>query len=268
MFKLNKQSGPRLDPHKETPRKKWNIKERNQRLVSNKYKLFGFIAFCLVLVLSLTIIPFNAWLTSGIAMRGITSIRGTSMEPTISDNEILFVQEVQFERGEIVMVQNDKYTNLLKRIVGMPGETVVIKADGVYINGTLLEESYTDSKLTLQENNKHNEIVLGEHEYYLLGDNRSVSYDSRHVGAFKDSSFLYSLTKEANNYTHWLMLSWGLIGLACLALIIVLPILLYVLLTKQPNTGYAQHQSGQKSKMSSKAKSKAKNKKKKNRKHR
>ena len=243
------------------------IKERWSRLVANKKKLIGFIAFWLVLLVAVIVIPIYSWLYSGIAMRGVTSIRGNSMNPTIYDNDILFVQEVQLERGSIVMTRlpdGSDYMNLLKRIVGLPGETVEIKADGVYINGTLLEETYTDATKSLQENNKHNEIVLADNEYFLLGDNREVSYDSRHAGAFPSSSFLYSLTTEANSYTHILMVAWGLVILLNVVLLFALPYLLFVVMTQEPKS--KDNKKHQKTKMASKEKSKANKKKKKHKK--
>jgi signal peptidase I len=142
---------------------------------------------------------------------GVISIRGDSMTPTMGNNDIAYVKEVEFVRGEIVVAKcpaSEKYsitegTALLKRIVGLPGEIVKITEDGVLINGKLLDESsYTDDQAkTLNDDVEFDEIYLSDREYYLLGDNRTESFDSRHVGEVTESEFLYALTTSPNDYT-------------------------------------------------------------------
>lgn len=250
------------------------LKERFVRLWNNKAKLIGFIISTLIIVALLIYAPIQGWLTSGIEMRGITSIRGTSMEPTIKDNDILYVQEVKFERGEIVMTSlpdGDGSISLLKRIVGLPGETIEITKDGVVINGQLLPEEYTDATQTLQENNIYEEIILSDNEYFLLGDNRSLSYDSRHIGAFNARNFLYGLTQEPNEYTAWLTVAWTMIVIMNVLLIIILPTVLFLCLTMAPKPNdNKKHNGYEKTKLQSKHKasqSKNKNKKKKKKKY-
>ena len=166
------------------------------------------------IVLTLTafaILPLYLWLTSGMMNIGMMSMRGNSMTPTLADNGIAYVKEVEFKRGEIVVAKcppSDKYsitegTALLKRIVGLPGEIVKITEDGVLINNNLLDESsYTnDQNKTLNDDVEFDEIYLSDREYYLLGDNRTESFDSRHVGAVNESEFLYALTTKPNDYT-------------------------------------------------------------------
>lgn len=218
------------------------LKERTPRLTQKKWKLILYIVFCVFMVLSLTVLPAYMWMTSDIETRGITSIRGESMTPTICDNDILYVQPVKFERGEIVVAKcpsTDKYTSvsnvaMLKRIVGLPGETIEITSEGVLIDGELIIEDYTDDqKLTLQDSNDVQEIILSDYEYFLLGDNRSNSFDSRHVGAVPAMNFLYGLTLEPNDYTHMIWKNMAIVAAGNLLLIISLPILLFVIMTYQ-----------------------------------
>lgn len=187
-----------------------NHKSRMFVLLQNKFKLFSYITICVALFIGLIITPIILWMYSGIENRGITSVRGSSMDPTIVNNAILYVQPTKFERGEIVVAkcpENDNYTSvknvaLLKRIVGLPGEIVEITADGVLIDGQLFHEEYTlNQDKTLLETNDITEIILSDNEYFLLGDNREESFDSRNVGAFHSSQFLYGLTLEPNDYT-------------------------------------------------------------------
>ena len=172
--------------------------------------IFLKIAISLIIAALLTIVPLWLWIASGVETFGITSIRGDSMAPTIDNNAIVYYQPTKFERGEIVIVNcpnTKEYTEvsgvqLLKRIVGLPGETVEITKDGVLINGILLEESYIDNKdETMQESNAINEVVLSDGEYFVLGDNRATSFDSRHVGPIHQTEFLYGLTTNPNPYT-------------------------------------------------------------------
>lgn len=204
-------------------------------LLRDKKRLIAFIIISVVIVAALIIVPINIWINSDIFFKGITSIRGDSMLPNIKNNDILFVNDVQFERGEIVVVQSPSTTeysgangmSLLKRIVGLPGETVEITKDGVFINGKLLYEPYTDSaKSTLQETNKINELILSDNEYFVLGDNRVISFDSRHVGAIHQTNFLYGLTTEPNEYTYQLVLMTS-----CFAILILIGIFTFPMFT-------------------------------------
>jgi signal peptidase I len=120
-------------------------------------------------------------------------VRGASMEPNFQDGEYLVVDEISYRmrdprRGEVIVFQFPRNPSqyYIKRIVGLPGETVVVD-DGqvkiqndVYAQGVLLDESQylLDSVRT----GGTVSIVLGEEEYFVLGDNRPASSDSRSWG--------------------------------------------------------------------------------------
>lgn len=228
------------------------IKKRFSKLAQNKLMLLGYILLCVLIVAAGTIIPIQLWATSSIESRGITSVRGDSMIPNINNNDVLYVQPVQFERGEIVVAKSprsDNYshmtgTALLKRIVGLPGEIVEITDEGVLIDGELLDEPYTDTQnKTKQDMNVYTEIILSDNEYYLLGDNRENSFDSRHVGAVHSSSFLYGLTVEPNETTHKIwnkMIVFGICDIV--AMILVMFILLFVLTKEKKRTEKAKRE--------------------------
>jgi signal peptidase I len=115
-----------------------------------------------------------------------TQVSGHSMENTLNDNDHLFVDKISYrfkdpQRFDIIVFppQYDPDTYYIKRIIGLPGETVQIDTDGnIYIDGEILEESY--GKEVIQNPGRAIEpIVLGDDEYFVLGDNRNNSSDSR-----------------------------------------------------------------------------------------
>lgn len=117
-----------------------------------------------------------------------TEVEGGSMEPTLSDGDHLFVDKLSYrfrkpERFDIIVFpfQYKEDTYYIKRIIGLPGETVQIDEEGnIYIDGKILEESY--GREIIQEDRRGlaaEPVKLGEDEYFVMGDNRNNSSDSR-----------------------------------------------------------------------------------------
>jgi len=114
-----------------------------------------------------------------------TRVEGQSMEPSLHNNERLIIEKVSYrvrppERGEIVVLQIEgrQSAPLIKRIIGLPGETVAIHDGDVYIDGESLEEPYLNN---VTYGSMPARQVPAEH-VFLLGDNRSASNDSRFFG--------------------------------------------------------------------------------------
>lgn len=114
-----------------------------------------------------------------------TRVSGHSMEATLHDGDNLIVDKLSYrlrdpKRYEIIVFpyRHKENTYYIKRIIGLPGETVQVKEGYVYINGEKLDEDYglevMESPGIAQE-----PITLGEDEYFVLGDNRNHSSDSR-----------------------------------------------------------------------------------------
>lgn len=115
-----------------------------------------------------------------------TQVSGSSMETTLSDGDHLIVDKISYrfedpERFDIIVFpfQYDTDTYYIKRIIGMPGETVQIDDSGtIYIDGEVLEEIY--GREVIQNPGRASDpILLGDDEYFVMGDNRNNSSDSR-----------------------------------------------------------------------------------------
>lgn len=115
-----------------------------------------------------------------------TQVHGSSMEPMLSDGDNLIVDKISYrlhepERFDIIVFpfQYADNTYYIKRIIGMPGETVQIDAEGnIYIDGEVLEEDY-GREVIQNPGRALEEIQLAEDEYFVMGDNRNNSTDSR-----------------------------------------------------------------------------------------
>ncbi|MCR5793480.1 MAG: signal peptidase I [Lachnospiraceae bacterium] len=111
-------------------------------------------------------------------------VMGTSMENTLMNKDCLVVNKFVYhfsspDRFDIVIFPHETDTYYIKRIIGLPGETVQIKEDGtIWIDGELLEENYGKEPI-LNPGNAIEPLELGDNEYFVLGDNRNESSDSR-----------------------------------------------------------------------------------------
>lgn len=127
---------------------------------------------------TLIVVAASAVLIS-ILMLPALQVTGTSMEPTLEDGDIVLASRVStFRRGDIIaFYYNNKV--LLKRVVGLPGDQLTIDADGnVYVNGNLLDEPYITEK-SRGECDIEFPFQVPDGRYFVLGDHRATSVDSR-----------------------------------------------------------------------------------------
>lgn len=114
-----------------------------------------------------------------------TKVEGISMEDTLENDDYLYIDKLSYqfhepERYDIIVFPYSKGIYYIKRIIGLPGETIQIIDGSVYVNGEALNESYGLEKME-SAGIAEKPITLGEYEYFVLGDNRNSSEDSRFV---------------------------------------------------------------------------------------
>lgn len=110
-------------------------------------------------------------------------VSGESMVPTLDGGEIMILKkyDTTYERFDIVVINKSvEGDSLIKRVIGLPGDKIKYRNNKLYINDEVMEDSYAFGKT---ENFR--EITLGEDEYFLMGDNREISLDSRTLGIIK-----------------------------------------------------------------------------------
>ncbi|MGI6157342.1 MAG: signal peptidase I [Saccharofermentanales bacterium] len=146
----------------------------------------GNVVFTLVICLLIAIL-----ITQFIIQRN--TVIGTSMLPTLESHDEVFVEKVSLvfklplNRGDIVTastnLEDPRHDLIIKRIIGMPGEHVEIRHGQVYVDGQPLDEPYlAEGTLTAIHQLQYASVRLNDNEYFLMGDNRMNSRDSRDFG--------------------------------------------------------------------------------------
>src|SRR5437868_9144136 len=119
-------------------------------------------------------------------------VEGTSMMPSLDDQERIFVNKFVYrlesiERGDIVVFHypRDPSKSYIKRVVGLEGDHIRIDGGRVLVNGKMLAEDYVPSEY--EDQRSYSEIVVPPHSYFVLGDHRSMSNDSRDFGPVNEN---------------------------------------------------------------------------------
>jgi signal peptidase I len=122
-------------------------------------------------------------------------VEGTSMMPSLVDQERIFVNKFVYrlepiERGDIVVFKYpyDPSKSYIKRVIGMAGDRIRIDSGQVYVNGEALDETYVPPEYT--DARTLSDVVVPANSYFVLGDHRSMSDDSRNFGPV-NQSFIY-----------------------------------------------------------------------------
>ena len=127
-------------------------------------------------------------------------IKGASMEPSFIDGEYILTNKILYKikdpkRGDVVIFKSPGNPDIdyIKRIIGLPGDTVMLRNDTMYVNGTEVEEPYLSPGITIFGGSyldENQEIVVPEGEYFVMGDNRPHSADSREFGTIPKEDFI------------------------------------------------------------------------------
>lgn len=126
-----------------------------------------------------------------------TDIVGDSMSPALNDGQVVLINKMAYKLGEpdrFDVIVYKSHTNdeqyVVKRIIGLPGETVKIEDSKIYINGELIEDEYFAGKY--ESGHADSEIKIAGDEYFVLGDNRNLSEDSRfnYIGNIKEDDIV------------------------------------------------------------------------------
>ena len=130
------------------------------------------------------VIAFACYLVYSVGSR--VEVSGSSMNPVLNSGDVVLINRIVYDLGmpsryDIAVFEKENSSLNMKRIIGLPGETVQIKDNLVYINGKPLDADDALGQATIAGTAEF-PIDLGEDEYFLLGDNRESSEDSRFSG--------------------------------------------------------------------------------------
>jgi signal peptidase I len=138
-------------------------------------------------------------------------VEGTSMLPMLEDQDRLFINKMAYRvgdihAGDVVVFQypRDKTKSYIKRVIGLPGDDLRIEHGRVYVNGKQLKEWYVPTRFS--DDRSLPETVLGPNKYFVMGDHRSISSDSRDFGPV-DRDLIYG--KAA--FVYWPMEQVGVV---------------------------------------------------------
>ena len=165
-----------------------NFTKYERRKITLKSVLDFVVYILIVIVLCLLFLKF-------VAVRSV--VDGSSMNPLLYNKDNLIVEKVSYyfrapERFDVIVFElaDEKGVHYIKRIVGLPGETVQIQDGAVYINGEKLENDVYGLETIENAYQAGEPVTLADDEYFVLGDNRNNSRDSRLIGPVKRKQFL------------------------------------------------------------------------------
>ena len=117
-------------------------------------------------------------------------VDGISMDPTLKNGDILILNELNrsYHYGDIVVI-NLKNEQIIKRVIGVPGDKVEYKGGILYLNGNIKEDNYSKATKDFSLSSLGYDSIPDNY-YLVLGDNRSVSYDSRYIGLISKNDIM------------------------------------------------------------------------------
>jgi signal peptidase I len=129
-------------------------------------------------------------------------VQGASMLPTLHDGDRFLLNRWAYlmhapQRGDVVVIKDPGHSDYaVKRIVGLPHDVVRLRDGKLFLNGKLFSEPYlSKGTITLTVDGKEHQIMLGPDRYFVLGDNRNISEDSRYYGSVRRDQIVGILTE-------------------------------------------------------------------------
>lgn len=121
-------------------------------------------------------------------------VNGTSMVPTLNDGDIMILNEIGYhlnglERFDIVVINTDG-EKIIKRVIGLPGETIAYRDNKLYVNDEVIYENFKHKDTKDFSLEDINETVIPNNYYFVVGDNRTNSKDSRIIGLIHKSKIM------------------------------------------------------------------------------
>lgn len=142
----------------------------NKKIKTKEYATYFIIIAFIILIRSFVVTP--------------VMVNGTSMYPTLHDNDIMILSKIYYtfnniKRFDIIVVDHNN-EKLIKRVIALPGETVEIKNNKLYINNKIVKQDFLPSDL--EDIDFSEKEVISDNCYFVMGDNRRDSLDSRYFG--------------------------------------------------------------------------------------
>lgn len=141
------------------------------------------------------ILAFAVLFLTGLFLYQPVKVEGGSMEPGLEDQERIFINKLVYRwesigRGDIIVFRypRDTHKSFIKRVIGLPGDRVRIAYGRLFLNGKLMDEPYVPSQF--EDTRSYPETIVPAETYFVLGDHRSMSNDSRDFGPVQ-RSFIY-----------------------------------------------------------------------------
>ena len=145
-----------------------------------EYLIYSLIILFIVLLRSYVVTP--------------VLVNGASMDDTLHDGDMLLLNKIKYKRNDIerfdivvVLYENE---NLIKRVIGLPGESIVYDNNTLYIDGKKVEEEFIDQSTNDFDIEDLGYDVIPDNKYFVVGDNRGNSLDSRVLGCFDEKNII------------------------------------------------------------------------------
>lgn len=162
--------------------------KKNKEILKNKIIKFLKEIYPYVIIV-VAVLLIKAYIVSPI------QVKGTSMDSTLRSGDIMILQKIGYDKQDIkrfdIVVIKHQNTKIIKRIIGMPGDTIRYRNNKLYINDKLYEEDYLDEGTTTEDfslGDLFDGSKVPEGHYFVLGDNREESMDSRTLGYIEEDA--------------------------------------------------------------------------------